>query len=302
MEKWNAIRSAYYVVRLGTVSAAADALGVHRATVIRHIDALEEELGQKIFQRHARGYTPTDVGEDLLHVAEAADLQFNDFVGRTKAQATALSGELIVTSVQLALAVAMPVIVAFRRQHPEVVVRYDVSPRVYRLEYGEAHVAIRAGNKPDGPDEVVRFGANIEFGLYASRAYAADFGIPETDEELARHAFVAVDIDAVRTPFHRWMARKVPRDRIIFRSTSPAAVEEAVIGGAGIGFLPVHRAALRNDLVVVRPYRRPWYVTCWLVTHVDLHRSAKVQAFLRAFRPQEEDEVSDQPAGSEVEL
>ncbi|MFT4620401.1 MAG: DNA-binding transcriptional LysR family regulator, partial [Polaromonas sp.] len=41
IETWDEIRTAFHVARLGTVSGAADALGVHHATVIRHIDALE---------------------------------------------------------------------------------------------------------------------------------------------------------------------------------------------------------------------------------------------------------------------
>ncbi len=51
-----------------TVSGAAEVLGVHHATVIRHIDALEQRLGVKLFQRHARGYTATEAGQDLLQV------------------------------------------------------------------------------------------------------------------------------------------------------------------------------------------------------------------------------------------
>ena len=70
---WTEVRSAYMVAKLGTVSAAADALGVHRATILRHIDALEAELGSKLFQRHQRGYTPTDVGRELLEVGSCAD-------------------------------------------------------------------------------------------------------------------------------------------------------------------------------------------------------------------------------------
>ena len=60
MENWDEVRTAYQVARLGTVSGAAEVLGVHHATVIRHIDALEGRLGVKLFQRHARGYTATD--------------------------------------------------------------------------------------------------------------------------------------------------------------------------------------------------------------------------------------------------
>src|SRR6056297_3102237 len=60
MENWDEVRTAFHVARVGTVSGAAEVLGVHHATVIRHIDALEERLGVKLFQRHARGYTTTE--------------------------------------------------------------------------------------------------------------------------------------------------------------------------------------------------------------------------------------------------
>jgi len=75
MENWDEIRTAFQVARLGTVSGAAEVLGVHHATVIRHIDALEKRLGAKLFQRHARGYTPTEAGRDLLLVAQTTEEQ-----------------------------------------------------------------------------------------------------------------------------------------------------------------------------------------------------------------------------------
>ncbi|MEM9137560.1 MAG: LysR family transcriptional regulator, partial [Cyanobacteria bacterium P01_F01_bin.42] len=76
MNNWNEIRTAYQVARLGTVSAAAEILGVHRSTVIRHIDTLEAIFDAKIFLRHAKGYTPTDLGFDLMRVARATEDQF----------------------------------------------------------------------------------------------------------------------------------------------------------------------------------------------------------------------------------
>ena len=220
-------------------------------------------------------------------MAESAESQFSDFVGRTKAHASSLSGEFIVTSLNVAVPVVMPMLVAFQRQHPKLAVRYDVSPRIYRLEYGEAHVAIRGGVKPEGPDNVVRSYTKIRFGLFASRDYAETFGIPKSSADFGDHAFVGMNLDQARNPLHMWMEKRVPEESIVFRSTSPTAAEEAVVAGAGIGFLPLYRADHRHDLVLVMPYRRPWDVTCWFVTHVDLHRSAKVQAFLRAFRATE---------------
>ena len=50
MESWDEIKTAYHVARIGTVSGAAEALGVHHATVIRHVDSIEARLGVKLFQ------------------------------------------------------------------------------------------------------------------------------------------------------------------------------------------------------------------------------------------------------------
>ena len=93
MDNWDEVRTAYQVARMGTVSGAAEVLGVHHATVIRHIDAIESRLGVKLFQRHARGYTPTEAGDDLLRVAQATEDQFSQLVGRMKGRGDDVSGE-----------------------------------------------------------------------------------------------------------------------------------------------------------------------------------------------------------------
>ena len=48
----------------------------------------------------------------------------------------------------------------------------------------------------------------------------------------------------------------------------------------GIGFLPVLQAKDDPNLIEVIPSREEWSGPLWLVTHVDLHRTTKVQAFL----------------------
>jgi DNA-binding transcriptional LysR family regulator len=54
----------------------------------------------------------------------------------------------------------------------------------------------------------------------------------------------------------------------------------AIRAGAGIGFLSVYEAQNDPDLVEIMPPRPEWEAPLWLVTHVDLHRTPKVQAFL----------------------
>lgn len=284
VETWDEIRTAYHVARLGTVSGAADALGVHHATVIRHIDALEHRLGTKLFQRHARGYTATEAGQDLLRVAQATDDQFTQLSGRIKGQGQEVSGELVVTAVPGFSDRLAPVLVAFQQAHPGLVVRYLSDERVFRLEYGEAHVAIRAGSVPDQPDNVVQPMMQLQWALYASPSYVARMGLPADQSELHGHHFVGHDLENSRAPFLRWMRTHVPAGQIVFRSTDFGAMRQAILGGAGIGFLSKPEAAQHPELVMVLPPREEWAVTLWIVTHVDLHRTTKVQAFLTALK------------------
>ena len=280
MQNWDELRTAYQVARLGTVSGAAEVLGVHHATVIRHIDALEGRLGVKLFQRHARGYTPTEAGRDLLAVAQAADEQFVQLSNRMKGHGETVQGELIVTSIGGVADLLVPVLASFQALHPQLVVRYLTDMRLFRLDYGEAHVAIRAGAAPEEPDNVVQPLVRIRTGLYAARSYADAHGLPATETDLAQHRFVGADSDATRAPFFRWLRARVPETATTFRSGEPQAMETAIRQGAGIGFLSAFGAHGDDTLVEVMPPREEWDSPLWLVTHVDLHRTRKVQAFL----------------------
>lgn len=278
MQDWDGLRTAFEVVRHGTVSGAAQALGVHHATVIRHIDALEARLGVKLFQRHARGYTPTEAGEDLARVAQATDDQFAQLAARLSGQGNAVSGELVVTTLSNFTQRLMPILASFQAEYPDVRLVYRTGRRLFRLEYGEAHVAIRAGNPPREPDNVVQELVKLDVALYASPTYIERRGMP-TPETLSEHDFVGPDDEQTGAPALKWTRDNVARERIVFRAAEDIALREALVSGVGLGFLPVGEAS--SDLVQVLAPREEWASVLWLVTHVDLHRTAKVQALTK---------------------
>lgn len=280
MENWDEVRTAYQVARMGTVSGAAEVLGVHHATVIRHVDAIEARLGVKLFQRHARGYTATEAGADLLRVAQTTDDQFSQLVGRLKGQGDDVSGELVVTSLTSLGAMLVPVLTEFQEQNPGLILRYLTGDRLFRLEYGEAHVAIRAGAAPDQPDNVVQPFLPQKIGLYASKAYVERQGLLKGVEDLGNHRFVGTDDEHSRAPFFRWLQKHVPAEAISFRCSNNVSMQEAIQAGAGIGFISVWEASRNSDLVQMMEPLREWEGSLWLVTHVDLHRTTKVQSFL----------------------
>jgi DNA-binding transcriptional LysR family regulator len=291
MDNWDEVRTAYQVARIGTVSGAADVLGVHHATVIRHIDAIEARLGVKLFQRHARGYSATEAGADLLRVAQATDDQFNQLIGRLKGHGDDVSGELVVTSLASMASLMVPVLRDFQLMHPGLMVRYLTGDRLFRLEYGEAHVAIRAGAAPDQPDNVVQKFNEQRIGLYASAEYVERFGLPSGPEDFGNHRFVGHDEEKARASFMMWMRANVPEHAITFRMNNINAMFLAIQAGAGIGFVTAGAAARQPGMVQVMEPQPEWAAHLWLVTHVDLHRTNKVQAFLRFLKDRSMDWV-----------
>ena len=148
---WDEIRTAYEVAKHGTVSGAAAELGVHHATVIRHIDALEYRLGVKLFQRHPRGYSATEEGRELFRVAAVTDEQISRMEGRIRGQSGKLTGELVVSSVPGPADLLAGVMAQFQEAYPEVTVRWLLDETIVKLEYGVAHLAVRAGAPPTNP-------------------------------------------------------------------------------------------------------------------------------------------------------
>ena len=283
MQHWAEIRTAFFVADLKTISAAAEALDLHRATVVRHIEVLEDALGAKIFQRHNRGYEPTETGLDLLNVARGTQDQFNQMAARARNTSDALSGDFFVTSHEHVASLLIPALNRFQKEHPDVQVRYLASAEVLKLEYGAAHVALSSGPKPTEPDNVVRHFTDSEFGLYAQQSYLDAHGAPDFSGPLEGHRFVRWDTQANGMPFARWLEDHTPHGSVVFSSRNLSVVQAAIFDGMGIGFVAETDAAQRKDLVRLCPSADDWKTALWLVAHVDLHRSTKIHTFLKIF-------------------
>ncbi|TDV41704.1 LysR family transcriptional regulator [Actinophytocola oryzae] len=65
MTSLDLLRTFLAVHRAGSVTAAAQLLGLSQPAVTAQLKALEKHLGKPLFNRHARGVTTTAAGEDL---------------------------------------------------------------------------------------------------------------------------------------------------------------------------------------------------------------------------------------------
>ncbi|MGR3543779.1 MAG: LysR substrate-binding domain-containing protein, partial [Paracoccus sp. (in: a-proteobacteria)] len=145
------------------------------------------------------------------------------------------------------------------------------------LAAGEAHVAIRAGTRPTEPDYVVRRMTDLPQSLYATAGYLKDHGDPA---DLARQRLALPGPEARNAPLMRWLAARTPPDAVVMTANDTAAREAVIRAGLAMGPLPPARAAGLVEALSLPE----WSSALWLVTHVDLHRTPKVQAAVAALR------------------
>ena len=67
-------------------------------------------------------------------------------------------------------------------------------------------------------------------------------------------------------------------ENISSKSCNHTSLEKAVINGIGIGLSPTFLDLENKDLELVMPLIDEWRSDLCIVTHVDLHRTAKVKA------------------------
>src|SRR4029078_5232274 len=70
---WDDLRIFLSLARDGTLTTAAKTLGVSHPTVARRVQALERQIGARLFERLPDRFVPTSAGEELLADPEAME-------------------------------------------------------------------------------------------------------------------------------------------------------------------------------------------------------------------------------------
>lgn len=222
------------------------------------------------------------MGKDLLHVAGTAEAEFNQLKARAKGH-NELYGEFIVTSLDFIAPLLLPALRTFRQQNPTLAIHYVSSKELLKLEYGQAHIAIRTRNKPDHPDYVVKPFVTLKLGLFAHRDYVKKYGKPSGTEDFIQHQFIVVSERSKfsKAVINQWLLPYLTAQNTALQTNDDNVREQAIKAGLGIGVMFAHDASNDPDLIEVYPANTDWHTPNWLVTHVDLHRSEKVQRFLQ---------------------
>jgi DNA-binding transcriptional LysR family regulator len=116
------LRAFCQVIRLGSVSRAAEALYVSQPAITLQIQALEREFGVRLFDRSGRRLQPTREGEALYALARPLVEGIDGLGAAFRAEVHGLdAGDLDIAAGSSTILYLLPGIVeAFRRHRPEV--------------------------------------------------------------------------------------------------------------------------------------------------------------------------------------
>jgi DNA-binding transcriptional LysR family regulator len=278
---WNDLRFFLALSRAGSMAGAARVLGVNQTTVFRRLNAMEERLGTRLFERLPNGYQPTAAGESLLPSAERVEEEVAAAELRLAGEDLRPSGTIRLTTTEdLMIAFLQPHCAAFRRQHPEIHLEVVVGNLLFDITRREADIAIRPTNRP--PEHLVgRNLGTIGWAVYASAAYLREQGSPAGPAQLAGRPIVGADEALAGIDASRWMMRHVDEHDVVFRSDSLLVQLGAVREGIGIAILPCFLGdsdrRLRRIFV---PENIVDTGGCWLLTHPRLRQVARIRVFM----------------------
>jgi len=290
MKQLDAMHVFVRVAELSSFTAAAESLGLPKATVSLAVQQLENLLGTRLLHRTTRSVQMTQDGQvvferskDLL--ADMAELQ-----ALFRKEPAAVAGRLRVDMpIAIARDLVIPNLSAFLRQHPALELELSSTDR-------------RVDLVREGFDCVLRVGALLDSSLIArplghyrmincaSPAYIAAYGLPTSLADLSQHrlvhylanfggrdpGFEYVDPEAPDTVCHIAMGG-------VLTVNNSEAYTAACLAGVGIVQSPepgMRRYLASGQLVELLPDYRPAPMPISLVYAHRRHLPQRVQVFM----------------------
>ncbi|NHZ69937.1 MAG: LysR family transcriptional regulator [Thermotogales bacterium] len=274
------------VVEAGSISGAAERLGVAKSVVSRRIANLEERLGAQLFRRTTRRLNLTDTANSfydrcmriLADVQEAEDAVSDEHA--------TLHGRLrVAVPLSFGLMHLGPAIDDFMKAHPDVEFDLDFNDRQVDLLTEGFDVAVRIAHLADS-SFIARRLATIKVAMCASPDYLERSGTPRAPAELRDHA--CLTYSNLPDP-SLWIYDGPDGKRVSVRVKSRLQanngdfMREAVIAGQGIASLPtflVYKAIEQGQLIRILPdYASPG-IDAYAVYPQTRHLSHRVRAFV----------------------
>lgn len=278
---WDNLRIFLAIARAGQILAAAKSLQLNHATVARRLDALEDGLGVKLFERRTTGAVLTPAGESLLTRVERMESELLQADAALPASNAALTGIVRVGApdgfgtFHLAAELAR-----LANQHQGLTIQLVPLPRTFSLSRREADIVITI-ERPKLGKAIIKKLTDYSLSVYAAKSYLERTGMIRERSDLEGRLFITYVEDIAYSRALDYTADLGKLMKRHYECGSVVAQMEAVRAGEGIGILHDYAAALYPDLVRIMPDMR-YSRTYWLMSHPDSHDTRRVAAVYAA--------------------
>lgn len=246
-QRVRAILSFVQAADAGSFAAAARVLGISSAAVSKNVAGLEKALGVRLMNRTTRTLNLTEEGEAFLRQARIALDALDRASEAVIAHRAAPTGRVrISTSVGFGREQLMPVLPGLLERYPGLAVDVDFDDRVIDLVHDRYDLALRGGRIADS-SLVSRPVCQFRLVLVASPDYLARNGIPRVPAELSGHRLLTRRFLGGRVSPWNFRAgdgslTTLDTEAAVMTLSSPEALTQAALDGAGIAEIGVHHA------------------------------------------------------------
>lgn len=288
MDQIQAMRIFVRVVEAGTFTRAADSLSLPKATVTKHVQALEERLRVKLLNRTTRRVTVTPDGAAYYDRTVRLLTDLDDIeASMTNARANPRGRLRIDVGTSVAQLLIIPHLAEFHARYPDIQVDLGVSDRTVDLIGDNVDCVIRGGELSDQSLVARRIG-NLEFITVAAPDYLERKGTPIHPLEIEeKHA--SVIYFSPQSGRHYPLEFRRGDESIDVTGPYQLSVNEgnayvtSIVAGLGIGQITswqAQRHLASGTLVQLLPEWTQPLLPVYVVYPPNRHLSAKVRAFV----------------------
>jgi len=178
------------VVETGSITKAADRLGLAKSAVSKRLAELELLLAVKLINRTTRSSSLTEAGERYYQKSRLIVEEMEELNAEIAHSKGTLTGNLkIAVPLSFGLHHLTPALKEFCQRHPELKLDLEFSDKKINLVEDGIDLAIRIGELTDSSLKA-KLITNIEHVLCASPDYLAQHGTPVAPEDIQHHQFL----------------------------------------------------------------------------------------------------------------
>ncbi len=272
------------VVEARSFSAAAEQLGLSKATVSKAVSRVEARLGARLFNRTSRRLALTDAGRNLAERAQQILAAGEEAESEALAQSASPRGLVrLAVPMSFGLRQIAPLLPDFFADYPDISIDLHLSDAMVDVIGDGFDAALRIADMPDSSLMARRLCAVSRFAV-AAPSYLDRRGRPTHPMHLTEHACLGYAYQA--TP-DSWRFVNAAREEAVVRPTGPLRVNNgdammpALLAGLGIAVLPdfiVSETVKDGRLEIVMPDWHMPLAGLHLVTPPGGPRPARVEA------------------------